>query len=478
MEIDIFNYFNLAFVCCCLIFSVLLLIIYFSKKNMDNIENGIYKNLLFLDVVCFIVSIAFDIAIFNYDLGDLIILYKLYYASLILWAFCLLVYVFIITIESRENIYKKIVTMRSKYSLMFYISLILLCLFEMIIPIYKRNISDYSFGVIMGPGVYFFYACIIIFLILGIIIVSINFKSTNKKKLIPFYIISILGVASLVFAVLIPKLSIIQLWMTIVSYIMYFTIENPDMKMVTELEFAKTQAEQANNAKSDFLSSMSHELRTPLNAIVGLSEMIISSDDISEVHEDGKDILKASNNLLELVDGILDFNMIESNNLELVNVRYNTSDFFNSLTDLIKDDLNSKNLEFRFRLSDNLPEYLVGDKNKIKTIIYNLLSNSIKYTSEGFVELNIDCTIKDNKCILRISVSDSGNGIKDEDISFIFDKFYRSSENKDSSINGSGLGLAITKSLVELMNGKIVVNSNEGIGTTFFVTIGQDLSQD
>ncbi|MBR6948890.1 MAG: hypothetical protein IKH54_01725 [Bacilli bacterium] len=473
---SVYTYVNLATACCCLIFSILLLIIYFSKKNMDNIENGIYKNLLFLVVVCIIVSITFDIAIFNYDIGELILLYRFYYISLILWVFCLLVYVFVITSENREAFYKKIITNKSRYTVGFYLCLIIFSIIELFLPLYKISTGENSMGMILGLGVYFFYGCMILFLLLGVIIVAINFKSTNKKKLIPFYIISVLGVVSLVFAAVIPELSVIQIWITMVSYIMYFTIENPDMKMVTELEFAKTQAEQANNAKSDFLSSMSHELRTPLNAIVGLSEMIISSEDISEVHEDGKDILKASNNLLELVDGILDFNMIESNNLELVDVKYNTSEFFNSLTDLIKDDINSKNLEFRYRLSDNLPEFLVGDKAKIKTIIYNLLSNSVKYTNEGFVELNIDCTIKDDNCILRISVSDSGNGIKDEDLSFIFDKFYRSSDNKDSSINGSGLGLAITKSLVELMDGKITVNSNEGIGTTFYVTIAQGLS--
>ena len=144
----------------------------------------------------------------------------------------------------------------------------------------------------------------------------------------------------------------------------------------------------------------------------------------------------------------------------------------------IRIRIGEKPIEFRCRFSDDLPATLNGDKNKIKSIITNLLTNAVKYTDNGYIEFNVDCINKDHICNLRISVSDSGKGISDTEVDKIFDKFYRSDENKDSDISGTGLGLSITKSLVELMNGKITVNSTEGMGSTFMVTLSQNIVEE
>ena len=126
-------------------------------------------------------------------------------------------------------------------------------------------------------------------------------------------------------------------------------------------------------------------------------------------------------------------------------------------------------------IADDIPTMLYGDREKVKVILDNILSNAVKYTDEGFIELNVSSLINKDKCNIKITVSDTGKGIKEEDMDKLYDRFYRSEENKDSDIEGTGLGLSITKSLIELMNGKITVNSSEGEGTTFLISITQSI---
>ena len=214
-----------------------------------------------------------------------------------------------------------------------------------------------------------YYVCLGIDISIAIFTIVMNKGKYEKKKAYPFYAVGICAIFYTISSVFYPGLCLFVVLEIICTYIMCHTIENPDMKLVNELTLAKNQAEKAYNAKSEFLSSMSHELRTPLNAIVGLSQMIISSNDVEEMHEDGKDILKSSNNLLELVDGILDINQLDSNNMEIMNSNYNPYDLFDSVEKITSMRIGNKPIEFRKRISNDLPTTLIGDKTKLKTII-------------------------------------------------------------------------------------------------------------
>ncbi|MCR4580941.1 MAG: response regulator [Bacilli bacterium] len=258
---------------------------------------------------------------------------------------------------------------------------------------------------------------------------------------------------------------------------MYFTIENPDIKMLEQIEVEKERAEKANAAKSDFLSSMSHEIRTPLNAIVGFSECINQATTLEEAKENAKDVMGASETLLEIVNGILDISKIESGKIELIENDYNPQKMLDEVVKLARGRLADKPLDFQVNITPDLPKALFGDKFNIKKILINFLTNAIKYTDEGFVRFDVQSVKMNGYVRLIFIVSDSGRGIKKEDINKLFTKFQRLDEEKNQTIEGTGLGLAITKQLIDMMKGTVVVDSVYGEGSKFTFSVDQKISE-
>ncbi|MBQ6574921.1 MAG: response regulator, partial [Lachnospiraceae bacterium] len=256
----------------------------------------------------------------------------------------------------------------------------------------------------------------------------------------------------------------------------YFLVEDTTENeyLLQELKEARITAELANRAKSDFLASMSHEIRTPLNAVLGMNELILRTSDDPQITEYANNIMSSGDALLSLINDILDFSKIEAHKMEIISTDYRIHDILRDCFGFFIRLAEEKDLYFRINCAKNIPSVLTGDGRHIKQILANLISNAIKYTSEGGVA--VDVSTKDQKAYTTsvvFSVTDTGMGIEDKDIASLFDAFKRIDEQKNATIQGTGLGLAITKDLVGLMNGTIEVSSTPGKGSTFTVTIPQ-----
>jgi len=238
----------------------------------------------------------------------------------------------------------------------------------------------------------------------------------------------------------------------------------------------KKEIEELNKAENHFFSSMSHEIRTPINTIIGLNEFILRGDIPEDVAENARNIQGASKMLLTLINDILDLSKIKSGKMEIVNVSYETGALFSEIVNMIWIKTREKGLEFRLHVDPSIPSMLCGDEVRIKQVLINLLNNAVKYTSEGSVTLSIRCErLNLNRVRVWYSVEDTGLGVKKENIPYIFNAFKRVDEEKNRHIEGTGLGLSIVHQLVELMGGEISVNSVYTKGSTFLVTLEQNI---
>ena len=452
---------------CALTVVILITIMLIIKKSINNVETKIFKRMLLCNILESLTTTTIVIVALIWNQTFVLeLLNRIDVILIVTWCSLMFTYIYYISKPTPiQNIKKRL--------WLFNGIVFLLALFLPVEIINSNGIMDST-----GPLTYlgFVIAALYIVMMLYVLLTSSKEKKKlNKNKYIPFYFLIGLLIVVAILRLVIPSINFISILLSLIDLIMIFTIENPDLKMIEALNVAKDQAEKANQAKTDFLSSMSHEIRTPLNAIVGFSSCIEDAKTLDEAKENAKDVITASNTLLEIVNGILDISKIEAGKMEITNANYQAYDTFKELGKLMIPRATERGLDLQIHIAEDIPKTLYGDAANVKKVITNILSNAVKYTKKGYVKYDVSCVKNGDICRIIVSVEDTGRGIKPENIDKLFNKFERLDEDRNTTVEGTGLGLAITKQLVEMMGGKIIVQSVYGSGSKFTIILNQKI---
>ena len=454
-----------------LIFILILNIVYFSKKRADLEENKPYKVILIsslivatIDTVIHIICSAntFESIVNNYY-TLLNYLNKILSALFSVIFSSLFFYTLLITYDKVRKNPKKISTILIIANIVFSV-IMLFTNIELVDAKVATNVT--------GATTMLGYAMVAIMLTCSLLVALTNIKKLDKRYL-PIFIVFLLLVILYFFSLLIPGMIIYDLILALMCYIMYFTIENPDMKMLDEVHKAKVISDNANEEKTLFLYNMTNEIRGITKDIDKETDNILDETDnkkidIEEINNSARNIKGSTAKFTTMTNEILDISSIDSASVRIYNEKYNIKRLLKELVGIYKPKAQNKNLDFRVSIASDIPEYLYGDGINLKKVLTIILDNSIKYTNNGYIEFNINTIIKGDIVRLIISVEDSGTGMKAEDINKIFTKKQEREDNHNLNNN-----LYNAKRLITLMNGTIVPSSSYGSGTTIKIILDQ-----
>ena len=449
-----------------LILSITLNIMYFIRKHINSNEAKIFSKILFsnllglmLELMCIYMSNKFSPTSL-----PAIIFTRAYLIYLITYLLFITLYNYVLcyTTEKQKKLehYKKL----RNISYTIYAVCVVVC---MALPLQTEK------GYAIGPAVNFVYLCSTICINVWFIPMIKNRKIIEHKKFVPLYIFILLIIIVAIIQRIYPQATLITIVEFLIVFIMYHTIENPDMKMLDEVHKAKVISDNANEEKTLFLYNMTNEIRGITKDIDKETDNILDETDnkkidVEEINNSARNIKGSTAKFTTMTNEILDISSIDSASVRIYNEKYNIKRLLKELVGIYKPKAQNKNLDFRVSIASDIPEYLYGDGINLKKVLTIILDNSIKYTNNGYIEFNINTIIKGDIVRLIISVEDSGIGMKAEDINKIFTKKQEREDNHNLNNN-----LYNAKRLITLMNGTIVPSSSYGSGTTIKIILDQ-----
>ena len=438
-----------------LFYSMMLNLFFFSKKRIKNIETDLFSWIINTNLI----NIVFALFSYSFEKVNGTPIINNFLAKGVIFCFFTFSYLFnLYVIVISKNITGSSKKLINKKVIIPYFVLIIPILYLPIHYFHEGNVI-YSYG----PCANYQYGVITLMISYWFILFIKNFKNLKQKKSIPIIAFVILLVVVALIQKVKPELLLLTSLETFTIFLMYFTIENPDMKLLEEAHHAKEISDSANEEKTMFLYNMTQEIRGFTDKINDDADIILNSKDWEETYDSARDIKGTTSNLTNITNDILDVGSIDESNIKVYNTKYNIKNVLKQLVTIYSDICKNKMLEFRTNIDHDIPETLYGDGINLKEILTVILNNSTKYTSAGYVEFNVNTIIKNDICRLIFTIEDSGVGIKSEDI------------NKIKVDNKS---LSKANKMITLMNGTMIISSDYGVGTKVKVIIDQKMETD
>ena len=444
-------------------YSVLLMIAYFSKDKIKTLENKVYSKLIIINFIGIILEL-FCTIFAGYAKDHLLfytILNKLFLVELTIWCSVFSVYVFLISSKKEKNELKSYL---KKVSI-FHIVIDVITMFLIFVLPVQFNINDLGYVMYSyGPSVNIVFISSTLYITLMFTCLIRNFKNIKSKKYLPIYVYMVIGVLVGIVQKLHPEILAFTSMEAFITVIMYFTIENPDKKLLEEIHTSKKIADAANEDKSMLIYNMMNEVKSIASDINKSSEVILNSNNLEENRFFAREIISSNNKLYSMANNIYNIDVIDDINVKTVKNKYNIKLLLKEVISKNKELFEDKDISFRFNIDSNLPNTLYGDSINLKNVLNTIIGNSYKYTDKGYVELSVNAIFKKDIVRLIIKIEDSGIGIKAEDL----DKCLNKNTKDQNSLYGA-------RKTINIMGGNLLISSEYNKGTIVTIILDQKI---
>lgn len=442
------------------IYTMLTSIVYFSKNRINNSENAVYEKLLSITPIGLLLEIGCNVTTI-YKMNELVssIISRIYLIFILVWLTTFTLYILTITkykgdklTEYKNSKIRKSIIIGSIFS-------ILLLIFLPIDFVLEKN-SAY----LGGMGIVFLLAITFLLIILDFILFIKYFKNMTFREKVPMLLLLLLIGGLLLVNNIAPEIQIISSSFALITVIMYFTIENPDKKLLEEIHMSKKIADAANEDKSMLIYNMMNEVKSIASDINKSSEVILNSNNLEENRFFAREIISSNNKLYSMANNIYNIDVIDDINVKTVKNKYNIKLLLKEVISKNKELFEDKDISFRFNIDSNLPNTLYGDSINLKNVLNTIIGNSYKYTDKGYVELSVNAIFKKDIVRLIIKIEDSGIGIKAEDL----DKCLNKNTKDQNSLYGA-------RKTINIMGGNLLISSEYNKGTIVTIILDQKI---